>query len=625
MVTTIARYVFIILILISACCASTIFFFVHNTVIDLSVLEHYNPGKPTIVLDDQGNEWARFSFDKRTPISIKHMSPYVMNAFIAAEDHAFFHHQGISLKGIIRSLLINMYHGKIVQGASTITQQLVKLLFTDSKRTFMRKIKDQFLALVVEQQFSKEHILETYLNQVFFGCGIYGVEAACQRFWATSAAHITLDQAALLAGIVKNPSHYCPLTYPLSAQKRRNIVLHSMLQQKLISQEEYEEAKTRPLGLRAHEEDCCAPHLKETIRLMAEDIVGKKRLYTGGYVIQTTLSREIQNAANRSFKEQIEELRKQTPRIDGGMISMEVKTGHIKALIGGYDFETSKFNRALQAHKQMGSIFKPIIFAAAIESGATLAQTDIDEPLQISTWQPRNHDRTFLGEMTLARALAYSNNIILIKTLLSLGFDKVITLARKFGIKSPLPRYPSLALGCVDGTVKEAVGMFNVYANNGIYIEPHYVTWIKDEWGHKIFTAHAHQEIALHPRVSGQITKVLSLGLERARKRKPGEWIASEAIGKTGTTNDSRICWFMGSTPDLTTGLYLSCDENESLGSNVYAVSTAFPIWKNLYLSLKHQKKKFSYDPSLKEYCIHAKTGKILADPTDRNALTILM
>ena len=188
-----------------------------------------------------------------------------------------------------------------------------------------------------------------------------------------------------------------------------------------------------------------------------------------------------------------------------------------------------------------------------------------------------------------------------------------------------MPRYPSLALGCVDGTVKEAVGMFNVYANNGMYVEPHFITWIKDEWGHKIFTAHPHQEVALHPRVSGQITKVLSLGLERARKRKPGEWIASEAIGKTGTTNDSRICWFVGSTPELTTGLYLGCDENESLGSNVYAVSTAFPIWKNVYLALQHHKKKFSYDPSLKEYCIHAKTGKILSDRTDKNALTIFM
>ena len=412
MIIALIRYLIISFVFILACGVSALFFFVHNTIIDVSVLEHYNPGKPTIVLDDQGNEWARFSFDKRTPISIKQMSPHLVQAFIAAEDHAFFHHQGISLKGIVRSLLINIYQGKIVQGASTITQQLVKLLFTDSKRTFMRKIKDQFLALLVEQQFSKEHILETYLNQVFFGCGIYGVEAACQRFWATSAADISFDQAALLAGIVKNPSHYCPLSYPLSAQKRRNIVLHSMVQQKLISSQDYEEAKVRPLHLRAHEEDCCAPHLKEAIRMMVEENVGKKKLYTGGYVIQTTLNREVQQAAHKAFKEQIEELRKKTPLIDGGLIAMEVKTGHIKALIGGYDFASSKFNRALQAHRQMGSILKPIIFAAAIENGATLAQTDIDEPLEISTWKPRNHDRTFLGEMTLARALAYSNNII---------------------------------------------------------------------------------------------------------------------------------------------------------------------------------------------------------------------
>jgi len=601
-----------------------LFFFVHNTVIDLSVLEQYNPGKPTILLDDQGIEWARFALDRRLPISLQQMSPHLIHAFVAAEDHAFFQHQGISWKGILRSICINIYHGKIVQGASTITQQLVKLLFTDSKRTFMRKIKDQLFALVVEQQFSKEHILQTYLNHVFFGFGIYGVEAASQRFWGKSAAEISLDQAAVLAGIVKNPSHYCPLKYPLSSQKRRNVVLHSMLQQKFITQEDYEQAKLSEVQLIVHENDLCAPHLKEAVRKTLEGIVGKKTIYTGGYVIQTTLNRALQQIAENAFKEGVAQLRIKNSAIDGGLLSIEVKTGQIKALIGGFDFSVSKFNRALQARRQMGSIFKPLIFAAAIDAGAHFAQTEIDEPLNIKTWNPRNHSRRFEGEMTLARALAYSNNIIIIKTLLSVGYEKVFDLAPRFGIKAPLQPYPSLALGCVEGTLKDAVGMFNVYANNGIYIEPHYIRWIKDEWGHKIFNVQPHQEVALSSRVSGQVAKVLSIGMDKARKRNATGWIDSEAIGKTGTTNDSRTCWFVGATPELITGVYLGCDENEPLGYNVYAVRTAFPIWKKVYMSIHHGKKKFSYDPSLKEYCIHAKTGELLDNPHDPNALTIL-
>lgn len=623
-VMSIIRTFLIINSLLFSCLMGSFFFFVQNTVIDLSVLEQYNPGKPTVLLDDQGNEWARFALDRRLPISLQQMSPHLIQAFVAAEDHAFFQHHGISWKGILRSLCINMYHGRIVQGASTITQQLVKLLFTDSKRTFMRKIKDQLFALVVEQQFSKEHILQTYLNHVFFGFGIYGVEAASQRFWGKSAAGISLDQAALLAGIVKNPSHYCPLKYPLSAQKRRNVVLHSMLQQKFITQEEYAQAKLNEVHLVVHETDLCAPHLKEAVRMALEEIVGKKKIYTGGYVVQTTLNRAIQQVAENAFKEQIILLRKKNPVVDGALISMEVKTGYIKALIGGFDFSVSKFSRALQARRQMGSTFKPLIYAAAIEEGAHFAQTEIDEPIHLNTWNPRNHNRKFEGEMTLARALAYSNNIIAIKTLLSVGYEKVMNMVPRFGIKATLHPYPSLALGCVDGTLKDAVGMFNVYANNGIYIEPHYIRWIKDEWGHKIFTVHPHQETALNSRVNGQVVKVLSIGMDRAQKRNGSQWIDSEAIGKTGTNNDSRTCLFIGATPELITGVYIGCDENESLGNNVYAIRTAFPIWKKLYMSIPFGKKKFSYDPSLKEYCVHAKTGALLDNRNDPNALVIL-
>ena len=216
-----------------------------HQVVDFSSLWNDAINKPSIVLDDQGNEWTRFSVDKRTPVSYEQLPAHLINAFIAAEDWQFFNHVGISFKGIVRSLWVNMWYGKRMQGASTITHQLVKLMFLDSQKTVMRKIKEQFYVFLIEYQFSKEQILQTYLNHVYFGCGIYGVQAACQRFWAIDVADISLDQAALLAGIVKSPAHYCPLLYPLSAKQRRNTVLNSMRTLNFITHEHAQQAKEK--------------------------------------------------------------------------------------------------------------------------------------------------------------------------------------------------------------------------------------------------------------------------------------------------------------------------------------------------------------------------------------------
>lgn len=598
--------------------------------IDFSLLEQTSQGKPSILLDDEGREWARFSYDKRKSVDITLLPDHVIHAFVAAEDHNFFNHPGISLKGIIRSLLINIYHGKIVQGASTITQQLVKLLFTDSRRTVMRKLKDQFLALLVERQFTKDHILQLYLNNICFGCGIYGIQAASERFWSKSAYDLTIDEAASLAGIVKNPSHYCPLLYPLSAQKRRSIVLRSMAQMGFITQAEYDVYKNKPLELKIPQTTCIAPHLKEYIRLYLEKKVGKKQLYAGGLIIQTTLNSSIQKKAMEIFHDQIAILRSgKMANVDGGLITIEGKTGYIKALVGGYDFNVSQFNRVIHARRQIGSTFKPLIFTVALQKGMNFAQTEIDEPIEVvqanSSWKPRNAIRRFEGEMTLARALAHSNNIIAIKTLLSVGFEPVIALARSCGLPENIPSYPALGLGCIDGTLKEVVGMFNIFAQHGMYVEPHCIRWVKDEWGTKIINYTPQEKRVISARHAGQVAKVLAIGMERARKKyKDKEWLATEAIGKTGTTNDSRTCSFVGATPDFTTACYIGNDDNSTLGSNVFAVSTCFPIWRNLHKLLPVNQNKFSYDASLKELVIHARTGQPCG-PHDPEAFIIFV
>jgi penicillin-binding protein 1A len=608
-----------------------IFFLAHNKCVDFSVLENYNPGRPSIVLDDEGNEWARFQLDRREPITLAQMPPHLVQAFIAAEDWNFFNHSGISWKGIARSMLVNLYHFRIVQGASTITQQLVKLLFFDMQRTFNRKIKEQVWALLVEQQFTKEQILQTYLNHIYFGCGIYGVEAASQRFWGKHAADVTIDEAAVLAAIVRSPAHYCPILCPLSSQGRRNVILSQMKKLNFIDVAQYEQAKKSPVQVKMIDADILAPHLKETLRQFLEELVGKQKLYCGGLTIQTTLNQKIQRQAEKHFSDHVQQLKGSLPHdVDGALITIDVKTGEIRALVGGYDFAVSKFNRALQARRQIGSVIKPLIYAQAVKQGMTFADTEIDEPFQLEDnghiWAPGNYNREFDGRMTLACALSRSNNIIAIKTLLKVGVHKVIDLAKNCRMQGPFYPYPSLALGCVDATLKESVGMFNIFANDGVWVEPHYLKWIKDSWGAKIWKKSPESFRVLDSRVSGQVTKVLSLGLERARTLWTGQsWLDSEAISKTGTTNDSRTCWFVGSTPRLTTAVYIGCDDNRSLGKNVYPLVTAFPIWRMVHTDVSCSQKKFSYDPSLQERIVDEKTGTRVYSADASGAIKILV
>ncbi|HZW61395.1 MAG TPA: PBP1A family penicillin-binding protein [Candidatus Babeliales bacterium] len=612
--STILYRFFIVCVLIASTILGGIWFITHNKCIDFSVLEYYQAGQPSIVLDDEGHEWTRFQLDRREPIPLEKMPKHLIQAFIAAEDWRFFEHAGISWKGIIRSALVNLYHGRKVQGASTITQQLVRLLYFDAKKTFSRKIKEQLVAIMVEAQFTKEQILETYLNHVCFGCGIYGVEAACQRFWGKKAADISLDEAAVLAAIMRSPSRYCPIINPLSAEKRRDVILHSMRKLNIITQEEYELAKSLPVKVKDQDEPF-APHMKEMIRIFLEEQVGKTALYNGGLIIQTTLNRALQEKAQRAFARQFKQLRSgPLAGIDGALMSLDTKTGEIKALIGGYNFAKSKFNRATQARRQMGSTFKPLVYAAAIKAGMHFTDTDIDEPIELKqsngVWSPNNAFDQFEGEMTLAWALSTSNNIIAIKTFMQVGAQPIIDLAKRCHLQGLLLPYPSLALGCVDATLKEVAGTFNIFANDGVYAQPHFIQWIKDRWGSKIWRSAPCTERVISSVDCGQVTKVLELSLKRVQETTKQEWIESDAISKTGTTNDFRTCWFAGSTPDLTTVIYIGRDDNQPIGAHMFPLKTAFPIWLEIYRDLPINQKHFSYDPSLQECLINKKTGR---------------
>lgn len=589
------------------------YIFTHHTV-DFSPLAHYNPGHPSILLDDQGKEWARFALDRREPIPLNQMPTHLKNAFIAAEDWNFFSHPGISVKGIIRSLLKNLWHRKKVQGASTITQQLVKLLFFDSQKTFKRKIKEQIYAVLAERQFSKEQILETYLNHVYFGAGIYGVEAAAQRFWGKNAAQLTIDESATLAAIIRCPGQYNPMLHQDAAQHRRNIILNSMKNLKFINTQEYDAARAVLLKVKSQESNSLAPHLKELIRIQLEDELGKNILYTGGLIIQTTLNIHIQELAQAAFTKHMAEYKKTImPNVDGALISIDSKTGQVKALIGGYDYTASKFNRAWQSKRQIGSVIKPLIYAVAVQQGTSFADTQVDEPISIeqhnALWQPNNYNNRFDGSMTLAHALVRSNNIISVKTLLATGINPVVQLARACHLPDPIHPYPSLALGCVDASLKDVAGMFNVFANHGVYVQPHVIVSVKDSWGKKVGKYQQLKETVLPAYIADTVAKVMEHGIKRWRKAYNQELVPYDVICKTGTTNDCRTCWFAGASPELTTAVYVGCDDNRSLG-DVYPLKSAFPIWLDLHEQLKPCEIHFTYEKNLKPTLINQWTGR---------------
>lgn len=591
-----------------------LFFIVQFHPVDFSVLERLDHTYPTILLDANGNEWARFSKERRCVVAYESIPQSLIHAFLATEDRSFFSHKGVSWKGIVRSLWVNITHGRMVQGASTITQQLVKLLFLDNKKTVTRKVKEQFYAFLVESRYAKEQILQTYLNHIYFGCGIYGVETAAKRFWQKSVYELTIDEAAVLAGIVKNPAQYCPLRNPLSCQQRRNRVIQNMIDAGYITPQVGLEYINKPLIIKPSGMKGLAPHAKESIRRWLEDKFGLDAVYEKGLLVQTTLNPAMQESAETVFASQCTEIKKRINReVDGALICIDNQTGGIRALVGGADFYTSQFNRAEWARRQIGSIIKPLVYTVALQKGLSFCDVETDEPFELcydaTVWKPRNYDRKFRGDITLAYALSHSNNIVTIKTLLKTGIPPVISLAESLGIAGPYDPYPSLALGCVDATVKEVVGMFSTFARGGVFVQPHTVLWVKDTWGNNIWRQQAAAKRVIPSFIADQVASVLKLSIDRLSEYYPNEWIDSQAIGKTGTTNDSRTCWFAGATPDYTTVVYVGCDDNSPMGQHVFPLRTAFPLWLAFSRTITSKNKAFCFDRSLRPIIINKFTG----------------
>jgi penicillin-binding protein 1A len=560
-------------------------------------LEEYTPSVGSRVYADDDEFLTEFQAEKRIFVPLQQIPPALRNAIIAVEDARFYSHFGVDVRGILRAAYANFRHGRVVEGGSTITQQLAKVLFLTPDRSFSRKVKEALLAFELEKRYSKDRLLELYLNQVYMGHGAFGVEAAARMYFGKSVQDLTLPEAAMLAALPRSPGNYSPFERPELAQRRRAIVVGRLLEHGYINEAEAKATNRAPLGLVPSERRRgSGQYFLEYLQQSLEAKYGSDVLYKSGLAIYTTLDPVLQRAAEQALRDGLQSLAgRQGARAatkgkgstapmapEGAVVVIEAATGYVKALIGGDDFARTEFNRALHAHRQPGSAFKPFVYLAALEAGHAPTEILDDSPIRYvsagKVWAPENYDGKFRGPVTLQQALEESINVPTIRLLEQLGVNPVIEAARRAGIQSPLPHDLTLALGSGDVTLLELTAAYGTFANQGIRMEPLMVRYVTDAQGRLVEENIPQGREAIDPGVANRLTQMLRGVVER------GTGVAARVLerplaGKTGTTNDFSNAWFVGYTPSIVAGVWVGHDRPRSLGHEETGARAALPIW----------------------------------------------
>ncbi|MBI3399197.1 MAG: PBP1A family penicillin-binding protein [Deltaproteobacteria bacterium] len=705
--------IIVLLILTAIALPLGIYFYFAHGLPSLNSLYEYNPNIITKVYSHDGQVVGEFYTERRIVVPFSKIPPHLVKAFLSAEDAMFYQHKGVDYWSILRALYRNITAGKIVQGGSTITQQVAKSFFLTPERSISRKIKEALLAYRIEKSLSKDDILYLYLNQIYLGNGAYGVQAAAETYFGKDVENINLAEAALLAGLPKAPSKYSPYYYPDEAKNRQEYVLRRMLEEAFIAREEQEKAIRYSIKLKPKEIKSLwvGPYFTEHIRRYIDEKYGEDLLYRGGLQVYTTLNVELQKAANEAVAlgltehdrrlgyrgtektltkkedidaflneintelngkrpeagkiyeglvtavntpeqyfslalgnynakltfedaawaklynptqdpdaaknqeltrtirkgdaikvkvknlpenndETISVLLEQEPLAQACLLALEPGTGYVRAMVGGADFTKSQFNRAVQARRQPGSSFKPIIYAAALDKGYTPASIIVDSPLIFeetvkapvtgveteTEWKPRNFDEKFYGPTTFRQALTHSRNVVTIKILKDIGAGYAIEYAKKLGIQSPLPNDLSLALGSSSLSLLELTNAYSTFANMGKRAEPIFITKITDKAGNRIEETLPTSRDVLSPQTAYLMTNLLQGVIQEGTGQK-AKALGRPAAGKTGTTNNLNDAWFIGFTPDLIAGAWIGYDDERSLGYMETGARAALPIW----------------------------------------------
>lgn len=552
---------------------------------DVRVLRNYVPSETSYIYDINGTLlYSLHDEANREVVDINDISPNLKRAVLAVEDSYFYSHNGINPSSVGRAVLANFQAGDTVEGASTITMQLVKNLFLTPERTISRKVAEAVLALRLEQIFTKDEILEMYLNQVYWGHNNYGVETAAQSYFNKSAKDLTLPEASMMAGLIQAPEDYSPFRNYGNTKQRQAIVLNRMRQLGWITSEEEAQAKAAPLliGEIKSFRSSISPYITEAAVMELKQRFGNDAVVKGGMRVQTTVDLNMQQMAKDVVSRHHGRLRGVADQL--ALVAIDPRTHFVKAMVGGVDYSESQFNRAIQAHRQPGSAFKPFVYYTAFATGrftpaSSVADTPVSYPDGYKLYSPRNYDGSFMGNIPIRTALELSRNVPAVKLGQAVGIDQVIEVCRTLGIRSPMNAVTSLPLGAVDLTPMEMAGAYATFANYGWHSDPTFIVQVTDSSGNILLDNTPKPQLVLDPWAAASLTDVLQGVVARGTGTRAQ--IGRPAAGKTGTTDSQRDVWFVGYVPQLSTAVWVGNDDYSPMGSGATGGTYAAPVWKD--------------------------------------------
>jgi penicillin-binding protein 1A len=544
-------------------------------------IPHRRPSIQILAMD--GKPLAIRGEGNGSALTLKDMPPYLPKAFLAIEDRRFYQHRGIDPVGLVRALAANALHRGVSQGGSTITQQLAKNLFLTQERTMMRKLQEVVLALWLEHKFTKDQILEIYLNRVYFGSGAYGVEAACQRYYGKSARQATLAEAALLAGLVKSPSRLAPTRNYDAAQRRSQAVLAAMAAEGLAKEDAVKLALAHPPTIVQPSAGGSANYVADFVLDVLDDLIGNPQ---DDVVVETTIDPALQTAAEGALVDALASKGAKLGVSQGAVVAL-TPDGAVRALVGGKNYNESQFNRAVSAKRQPGSSFKPFVYLTALEHGLTPESVREDRPIALKGWKPENYRHEYFGPVTLRQALANSLNTVSVRLTMEFGPAAVIKTAHRLGISSKLEPNASIALGTSEVSPLELVSAYVPFANGGLAVTPHVVMRVRS--GTRVLYVRQDRPLGrvIDPTYVAMMDSMMheTLASGTARHADLPGWMAA---GKTGTSQDFRDAWFIGFTTHMVTGVWLGNDDS-SPTKKLTGGSLPVEIWSR-FMKVAHQR-----------------------------------
>ena len=573
-----------------------------------------NMAQATVLYDVADRPVFTIFKEQRIEVPLGQMSPHLIDAVLSVEDQRFYQHRGVDTVRIFGAVLANFKSGRFSQGGSTVTQQLARQSFLTLERTLMRKIKEAILAALIERTYDKQEILELYLNKVYFGDGFYGAEAAARGYFAKSVSALTVEEAAMIAGVIKSPSTWAPTVNLDKAIARRNVVLGTMLENEKIDRATYDRARRAKVRLEngLQRDEAYGQYFKEAVRRELVERFGWGRVASGGLRVYTTIDSNMQQAAERALEEGLQAIEKRSrykhktraqflaesggivpdgvrpPYLQGGLVALDPSTGHVRVLVGGRAFTESRFNRAVQAKRQPGSAFKPFIFAAALEAGMTPASllTGLDEPVETPQggWVPED-EHLESSAMTVRTALRTSSNRAAVRAFQTVGLEREMTAIDRLQF-GDIPRVPSIALGAGEVTLQQMTAAYASFVNGGSLPRTTMIRRVEDRDGEVLYETQPLLTPAFSPTTSflmaNMLTDVINAGTAYKAR---ADGFTLPAAGKTGTTNDYVDAWFVGFTPKLVAGVWVGFDQPQTIVAGGYGGDLAVPVWADFMKS----------------------------------------